>query len=83
MTRRHIFQTHYEDRAFRRCPICQYTLDVEHQEALAMNDGRLPEEFDQDFVAMTVRREIACRPDTTLPLECGFDLVEVGNGRNV
>jgi hypothetical protein len=32
-----VFETHYRHAAFRYCPICQYGIDQQHEEALAQN----------------------------------------------
>jgi hypothetical protein len=58
----------------RRCPICLHLIDLDHDEAKAMNDGVLPPEFQPEEFAMTVEVDAwnewlltGRDPDRTLP----------------
>lgn len=49
--------THYGDERFRRCPICQNLIDLDHDEAVSMDFGILPNEFDAEAIAAEVEAE--------------------------
>lgn len=61
----------------RMCPICRFLYDRDHDGALAMDQGKLPAEFDPGAIeAMYCVDRIG--PDDTQPSvdEAGFEVVE-------
>jgi len=56
-TRRHTVLTHLLSGKHRRCPICRWVIEQDHDEALAMNAGQLPPEFDAEQVAAEVEAD--------------------------
>lgn len=60
-TRRSTILSHLLEGRIRRCPMCQWVIDQDYDEAVAMNGGRLPDEFGFELIAAAAAQDSADR----------------------
>jgi hypothetical protein len=71
-SRRSTIVTHVSENKTHACPVCQWVIEQDHDEAIAMHAGSLPEEYDAERIAKTVESD---RIDFELSSDCDFVIV--------